>query len=51
MTERIAEAPNADEAKAFDKIRSRFIQACAEHLDEGRGIAAVVEQPDRYFRR
>jgi len=39
----------ADEAKAFDRIRSRFIQACAEHLDQEHSIAAVAEQPDHYF--
>jgi hypothetical protein len=26
-----------------------FIQECAEHFDQGRGIAAIVEDPDNYF--
>ena len=29
MTERICRATDADEAKAFDRIRSRFIQEAA----------------------
>ncbi len=49
MTERLAEAADVDETKVFDRIRSRFIQECAEHFDQGRGIAAVVEDPDNYF--
>jgi hypothetical protein len=49
MTERIAEAADKDDATAFDRIRSRFIQECAEHLDQGQGIAPVVAMPDHYF--
>ena len=49
MTERIAEAADADEARSFNRIRARFVEACAEHLDQGHGIVAVVEQPHAYF--
>ena len=49
MTKRIAEAADKDDAKAFDRIRSRFIEACAEHLDQGRAISAVAAMPDHYF--
>lgn len=47
--ERLAEAADADEAKAFDKIRARFVEEAAKHMDNGEGIAAVAAEPDRWF--
>ena len=49
MTERLAEAGSADEARAFDRIRSRFIEAVAANMDSGHGAAGAAERPDHLF--
>jgi hypothetical protein len=49
MTERLAEGADAKEAMDFDKIRSRFLQEVALHMDAGYGVAGAVRQPDHTF--
>jgi hypothetical protein len=49
MTERLAQPADDAEGIEFDRIRSRFIQEAALHLDIGNGVAGLAEQPDHWF--
>ena len=49
VAERLAEATDAAEAAAFDRIRSRFVEAVAENMDVGHGVAGAAQQPDHLF--
>jgi len=38
-----------EEQRIFDRVRRRFVEAAAEHMDRGKGIDAIVRDPDSYL--
>lgn len=46
---RLAKPQTEAEAKEFDRIRARFVEEAARHMDRGQGIEALARDPDHFF--